>query len=277
VTPGREESMVKPLLKKALRLGLRKYMALNHYITEKQKSHEYSKFESGHVFDVQVDDMSFKLTFMDYQLGRNIIQRIEGRREPETIAMVKALVRKGSNVLALGCCFGYFTNIMAQCAGEDGRVVSIEGTPSYYKVLERNIDLNGLQNVRAYNFFITSKESEVYFYPEDTHPYNLIKRLENQKNIPNENNTTVPAGRLSEFLEQIRFSPDCIFMDIEGFEVDVFEDFSEGYLQRHRPVIVFEIHNMYYKEKDLSFIKNILTSNNYYYRKVAANLVCFPE
>src|SRR5437588_629790 len=209
--------MLEPLVKNVFRTGLKKYMALHHYILAKHKSYQYSKFAPGHIFDVQVDDMSFKLTFMDYKLGRNIIQRIEGRREPETIAMVKALVRKGSNVLALGCCYGYFTNIMAKCAGEDGRVVAIEGTPSYYKVLEQNIDLNRLKNVRAYNFFITSNAAEVYFYPEDTHPYNLIKRLDSHENIPGENNTAVPAGRLSAFLDQIHFLPDCIFMDIEGF------------------------------------------------------------
>lgn len=253
-------------------------MALHHYIVEKHKIYQYSKFKPDHIFDVQVDDMSFKLTFMDYGLGRNIIQRIEGRREPETIAMVRALARKGSNVLTLGCCYGYFTNIISKCVGENGRVVSIEGTPSFYRVLRKNIELNQLRNVHDYNFFITSKADQVYFYPEETHPYDLIKRLEDQSNVPRENNTAVPAGKLSSFLENIQFSPDCIFMDIEGFEADVFEDFSAGYLKNHRPTIVFEIHNMYYKPpRDLNFILNILRQNNYYHRRVAGNLVCFPE
>ncbi|HVQ39738.1 MAG TPA: hypothetical protein VMS31_19515, partial [Pyrinomonadaceae bacterium] len=60
--------------------------------------------------------------------------------------------------------------------------------------------------------------------------------------------------------------------------VDVFDDFAEGYFKRHRPTIVFEIHDMYYKQpRDLKFIKNILDQHDYYYRKVAGNLVCFPE
>lgn len=270
--------MSESLAKRMGRKGLKKYMALHQYIVEKHKNYQYSKFEPGHIFDVQVDDISFKLTFMDYELGRNIIQRIEGRREPETIAAVRALSRKGSKVLTIGCCYGYFTNIISKCVGDAGSVVSIEGTPSFYKVLRKNVELNRLSNVRDYNFFITSKADQVYFHPDEKHPYDLIKRLDEQRNLPEANNTAVPAGRLSSFLEGIQFSPDCIFMDIEGFEVDVFEDFSEGYLKRHRPTIVFEIHNMYYKQpKDLKFILNILEQNSYYSRKVAGNLICFPE
>jgi FkbM family methyltransferase len=270
--------MSEPLLKRVGRKGLKKYLGLHRYIMEKQKSYQYSKFKPGHVFDVQVDDITFKLTFMEYQLGRNIIQRIEGKREPETIAAVRALARKGSKVLTIGCCYGYFTNIISKCVGEGGMVVSIEGTPSFYKVLRKNVELNKLTNVRDYNFFITSNADQVHFHPEEKHPYDLIKRLEEQKNLPDEHTTSVPAGKLSTFLESIQFLPDCIFMDIEGFEVDVFEDFSEGYFKQHRPTIVFEVHDMYYKQpRDLKFILNILEQNRYYSRRVAGNLLCFPE
>ena len=181
--------------------------------------------------------------------------------------------------MELGGCYGYFTAIMSKCAGPDGKVVSIEGTPNNYKILKENIRINNLNNVDAYNFFITSKSDKVYFSPDDKHPYNVIKRLEEQENKPSENQISVPVRRLSLFLKEIHFSLNYLFMDIEGFEVEVFEDFSEGgYLKSNRPLIVFEIHPQFYKgTKDLNFILDVLETNNYYYRKIAGNLACFPE
>jgi len=41
--------------------------------------------------------------------------------------------------------------------------------------------------------------------------------------------------RLSSFLNEIGFKPDYVFMDIEGFEVDVFKDFGCDYFVKHRP------------------------------------------
>jgi FkbM family methyltransferase len=260
--------MIEKLLKKLVSYGIKKY-----------KAFVYSKFKPGHIFSITVDDMSFKMTFLDYRLGLAIIERIEGRREPQTVAIIKALVRNGSKVLELGGCYGYFTAIMSKCAGPEGKVVSIEGTPNNYKILNENMRINNISNVDAYNFFITSQSERVQFSPNDKHPYNAIKRLERPENDTTENQISVPARRLSSFLKENHFSPDYIFMDIEGFEVEVFEDFSEdGYLKFNRPVIVFEIHPPFYKgTKDLNFILDVLKQNNYYHRKIAGNLVCFPE
>lgn len=237
----------------------------------------YSRFKPGHIFDISVDDMSFKMTFMDYKLGETIIERIEGRRERETTATIKSLVQNGSKVLELGGCYGYFTMIMSKCAGPEGKVVSIEGTPNNCQILNENIRLNNITNVSVYNLFVTSKSTSVSFNSQDRHPYDAIDRIERQENSNSENYIAVPSVRLSNFLQEIDFIPDYIFMDIEGFEVEVFEDFSGGYFKSNRPVIVFEVHNPYYKEgKNLSFIEDILKQNSYTFRRIAGNMICFP-
>ncbi|MBA7687616.1 hypothetical protein ES703_96080 [subsurface metagenome] len=66
-------------------------------------------------------------------------------------------------------------------------------------------------------------------------------------------------------------------MDIEGFEVDVFEDFSCCYFKNHKPILVFEIHPTFYeKRNDLTYILDILDAYCYEYRKINGNIVCFP-
>lgn len=238
---------------------------------------KYAKFGPNHIFDIKVDDLSLKMTFLDHKIGNAIVERLQGRREPNTVAVIRSLVRPGSNILELGGCYGYFTYIMATCAGGEGKVVSIEGTPNNFKILQRNIELNNLKTVVAYNLFITDKADRVSFGPSEEDPYRAIDRLLKHRDRGDPANVSVPTVCLSSFLEKIRFDPDYVFMDIEGFEIDVFKDFSARYFLRHRPVIVFEIHQGFYRgQENLDFIKEILLKNHYYYRRDGSNLLCFP-
>ena len=119
----------------------------------------------------------------------------------------------------------------------------------------------------------------MHFDSEATHVYKVIETLRQKESFINiEDKVAVPSVQLSSFLSEVNFIPDHIFMDIEGFEVDVFEDFSQGYLNRNRPTIVFEIHeDAYATGKDLNFIMDILKANNYYYRLDKDNLICLPH
>ncbi|MFA5260649.1 MAG: FkbM family methyltransferase [Candidatus Omnitrophota bacterium] len=190
---------------------------------------KYSKYPPGHIFNITVDDMHFRMTFRDYKLDYPIVERIEGFREPVTTGIIKALVGPGARVLELGGCYGYFTAIMALCAGESGRVVSVEGTPNNFRILSENMALNGLKNVRIYNAFISADAQRVHFYDYETHPYDAIRRVKRHES-PAQGMTGVKAVKVTEFLRDINFVPDYIFMDIEGFERDVFADFAAARL-----------------------------------------------
>jgi FkbM family methyltransferase len=242
--------MIDKIAKKTFSAGFRMY-----------KTRKYSRFKKGHIFSISVGDISFRMTFMDYPLNPAIIERIDGRREPDTAAVIKTLVREGSKVLELGGCYGYFTIIMSKCAGDTGKVVSVEGMPYNYKILRKNLEINGIRNVEAHNFFVAPKAGSV-----------TIREDGIQKK-----RTRVEGKKMTAFLKDTGFSPDYIFMDIEGSEADVFEDFSHGYLEKNRPVILFETHQSFYKKKDLKWIMSVLDDNNYAYRRIEKNLLCFPK
>lgn len=239
---------------------------------------KYRRVKPHTVFDIRVSrDMSFKMSFGDYKLDSAIVERIEGRREPATVATIKALVKKGSKVLEIGGCYGYFTAIMALCVGTDGAVVSLEGTPRNFSILKNNIKLNNFTNVDVYNVFVAADTDKVYFKEGENNPYAAIKRI-GRSYAGSRDMMDVPCVQLSSFLESIGFLPDYIFMDIEGFEIDVFEDFSGKYFQQTRPTIVLEIHESLYRPgRDLPFIQRILEQYQYDYRYMGGNLLCFPE
>ena len=260
--------LIENIFKKFIRRGLIKVEAL-------YKRLEYSRFKPNHVFQINVNGVEFRMAFSNYRLQGSIIERIEGRREKETVAIIKSIVREGAKVLELGGCYGYFTIIISKCVGYSGKVVSIEGTPRNYEILCNNLNLNGLNNVETHNVFLTNKSEFATFALDDKHPYDAIRRL---KSNSEEAEVEVRTVDLAPFLSKIDYEPDYVFMDIEGFEVEVFQSLSDSHFSKNRPVIVFEIHHAFYeKEMGLEYIVKILEKNKYIYRGIGENLICFPE
>lgn len=241
------------------------------------------RIKSDYINYIEFDDLSFKMSFSNYDLSnKGITERINGEREPNTVTAIKSLVKNNSEVLVLGACYGYFTNIISKMCGHNGLVVSVEGLPQNYKILENNIRLNNLNNVKTYNFFVTNKlikNNEMRFKKNSTDPYFEIKKLNSNllEDIENDYDV-VPVIKLSNFLNKIKFNPDIIFMDIEGFEVDVLEDLNENYFHKKKPNIVFEVHHYFYKNnKNLEYLKSILHSANYNVRLDKDNLICLQN
>ena len=66
---------------------------------------------------------------------------------------------------------------------------------------------------------------------------------------------------------------DLLFIDAEGYDVDIIEDFFKTSLLR--PIIIFEyLHVSNQKFKDLV---NYLNKNKYFFFSLNENIVCFPE
>lgn len=261
------KQQLQQITNKSLRFGYHKFTILYTRL-------KYYKFKSNHIFKINVDDINFKMSFADYKLQGAIVQRIEGKREKDTVAIIKSIVHDGSKVLELGGCYGYFTLIMSKCVGPSGRVVSIEGTPNNYTILCNNLQLNEINNVDTYNLFLTKASEFATFSPYDKSPYDAINRLKTKSEDATVKVTTVHLG---SFLNQINYKPDYVFMDIEGFEVDAIESLSDSHFPINKPIIVFETHPAFYqKEKGLDYIINILETHQYRYRQIGDNLICFP-
>lgn len=259
---------------KAVAKQLVRQLWINFYLrsTDLYRYLTYRKYAPGHIFPISVDGTDFKMSFADYPLKGAIVERIEARREKETVAIIKSIIGTGSKVLELGGCYGYFTIIMSNCVGPTGRVVTIEGTPNNYNVLRDNLKLNNIENVDAYNFFLTSKDDFVTFNPHDKHPYGAIERLQ----VGSQDGTLkVKTVKITSLLRELDYSPDHIFMDIEGFEIEVIEDLSQYYSNCDaKPTILTEIHGQYYRDgKGLQYIIALLKDLGYSHRVISGNIL----
>jgi FkbM family methyltransferase len=243
------------------------------------EKNEYSRFEPDHVFEITVGDHAFSMSFADYAVGGTIVQRIEGRREPDTVALIEALVHPGMAVLELGGCYGYFTLIMSSCVGPSGHIRSIEGTPNNFSILNKNLRLNEVGNVQAVNVFVTSRSPTVTYGDQERAPYNAIGRIGTASPIPEgaAGFREVPAIVLSNYLNAQDYHPGVVFMDIEGFEAEVIDDLAGGYLATHQPTLVFELHPKFYAAgRGEQHIRNTLVGAGYICRRSGDNMIALP-
>ena len=255
-------------------LGIR----LEEYIKKKR----YSKVKTN--FIVNVDDDKFLMSFLDYEIVGTIQQRIDGVREPETTSIIKSLIRPGDQILEIGGCYGYFTMLMANAVTSKGKVVSIEGLPNNFEILQNNIKLNKFENIDLYNYFIAvergDQNNKIEFEKNDTHPYFGIDKFKKKTSneLKKKETVFVECINLANFLDKIQFKPTHIFMDIEGFEVDAIEQLCDKYLDIYSPTLVFEHHEMFYENsKGIEYIRDLLISKKYTVRKVYGNIIAFKN
>ena len=67
--------------------------------------------------------------------------------EPNTVEVLKKIIKKGDTVLDIGASIGPLSLVMSELVGEKGRVISIEPTPICFYYLCENIKLNGKKNI----------------------------------------------------------------------------------------------------------------------------------
>ena len=65
-----------------------------------------------------------------------------------TLAIARA-VRPGAHCLDIGANHGYYTLVMADAAGPNGRVVPVEPTPRLAEMLRQTLDINGFPGVEV--------------------------------------------------------------------------------------------------------------------------------
>lgn len=66
--------------------------------------------------------------------------------------------KKGDVVIDVGAHIGIYTLVSSKRVGASGKVITIEAASSYFKMLQENIRLNGLNNAVAVNCILYSKD-----------------------------------------------------------------------------------------------------------------------
>jgi len=122
------------------------------------------------------------------------------------------LIERGMTALDLGANIGYFTLIAAKLVGPEGKVFAFEPEPENFSLLQRNVSINGYENVTLVQKAVSDKNGveELYLCSDSWgHSLSSFKR--------DEGLLSVPVTSLDQFFSE-DVAIDFIKMDVEGAE-----------------------------------------------------------
>jgi FkbM family methyltransferase len=162
-----------------------------------------------------------------------------GTTEPLVQAFLADMLRPGLVFYDIGANVGFFSVLGARQVAPSGGAYAFEPFLENVRVLRRNVELNGFENVEVRPIAVGERPGHAYLSPGKEQTQGRISDddgTDGSKRIAVEVTTVdeeVHAGRIAP--------PDVIKIDIEGAEVAAIRGMLAT-LREHRPVLICELH-----------------------------------
>jgi FkbM family methyltransferase len=158
--------------------------------------------------------------------------------------------------LDIGAHYGLVSARIASMLPRSSRIIAIEAHPANYNVLKRNIELNRLSNVAAFNFAIANFNGTAHMQtPVGASARYKLASEENDIYSP----LVVRCYRLADVFAKFGIErADLIKLDIEGLELKVVQDCIPTLAGRIGEFDI-EVHNL----GDVSPMRNLLVSSGF--------------
>jgi FkbM family methyltransferase len=246
---------------KLLYLFLR--LTLRGVLGKKRRDNLYT--QKGMSFNIFLYNIIKKVGLYEYMLLRIKVPKYNYmffcRANNEDIIIMKGHEKEslphfkpnyGDFVIDVGSHIGHYTLIAAKLVGPKGKVIAIEADPKNFEILNKNIELNKLNdNVITINYAASSKEEKIkLFTPEKDAGQTIFNTIISNRVNPNEKFIEVNANTLDNLLQENEISVNevnWIKIDVEGAELEVLKG----------------AHNILSKSKDISLLIEIHSSDLY--------------
>src|ERR1019366_1804983 len=130
----------------------------------------------------------------------------------------------GMTFVDVGACYGIYTLVAAKLVGANGRVIAFEPATRSYAVLQENIKLNGLSNVRTYRVALSDRIGLRKLYHQPDPGRNSLGMPQGISDAPEEVETnTLDSVLGSDPSECV----NVMKLDVEGAEELVFRGARE--------------------------------------------------
>ncbi len=155
--------------------------------------------------------------------------------------LLAALPLRGKVVYDIGAHAGAYSLFFSRRVGPAGAVVAFEPSPKTFALLRRNIEINGVSNVRALECALgrESTRRALYVLPGMPSTASLAPEARTPFRLRSAVVAIEPLDVLAPRLDLP--SPDFIKIDVEGMEAEVLAGATDT-LRRWRPDVLVEIH-----------------------------------
>jgi FkbM family methyltransferase len=149
----------------------------------------------------------------------SFVMCVTGTRDPNAWRFIATRLGPGAVFVDAGANIGAYTLPAARLVGPTGRVLAFEAHPHTFGFLARNLDLNGLRNVSAFNQALGAASGEIRLSFKQANPGETHVRSDDEAETTD---AVVPMTTLDAALAAQGVGPvDYLKIDVEGFEVPV--------------------------------------------------------
>ncbi|MEP7272579.1 MAG: FkbM family methyltransferase [Acidobacteriota bacterium] len=161
--------------------------------------------------------------------------------EPETVPLFFRLASEAKVILDVGAYVGFFT-LLAALASPDGRVFAFEPLRAIHKRLDRNVQLNGLNNVTLIQAAVGGEDGSAEFFHVDVGlPTSSSLSYQFMQDADHLTSSKVPVLTLDSFVSRHGLAKvDLLKIDTESTELEVLRG-GRAMLGRDRPTIFCEV------------------------------------
>jgi len=155
--------------------------------------------------------------------------------EPNQTEIVKKYVREGDIVIDIGAHVGYYTLLMAQLVGENGKVYSFEPDPVNFQLLKKSVEINGFENVVLIQKAVSNITDKVKLFLGDDD--SAINRIYDAKLGDAKESIDVDSVTIDEYFKENDELINFIKLDSEGSEVKIINGMKQ-FLSRNKELVM---------------------------------------
>jgi len=192
------------------------------------------------------------------------------------MTLIRETIKPGQTCFDVGANIGYVTMIMAKLVGPTGTVYAVEPTKKNYKVLKKNIEVNGYGDlIHADRMAISDKSGIGKLFLSDQS--NLSSLSKHDKILPHKSEQ-VPTMTVDEYLKGKKL-PDMYKMDVEGHEVKILNGMHEtAKASKPGTKIFMEIHpKLYGKKLNMEKALRKFVALGFFFRYVVSAAIAQPK
>jgi len=160
--------------------------------------------------------------------------------EPGVEKILNENLSEGETFVDIGAYIGYYSILARNIVGEQGKVISFEPNPESYKMLKKNITLNGYENIIAENIALSDEEGFLKLfigkYTDDSSSLFLAEEVNEGRYV------MVKTMTFDRYCEDQEIGPSFIKIDAEGAEYKILRGMQKV-IAVHHPKLMFEVHS----------------------------------